>query len=118
MLDNIVASVDFHIILQHLLHSVSAPAPSPRVCPHVDVVPVEMSPVEELLHWTPQHAGQPTHLGRRKSLLRFFMYLITSQRSHMYQMGFCCVGWDCSVMRTNISTICRTVMLETRGETD
>ena len=59
-----MASVSFHIVLQHLLHLV--PVLSPRVGPHVDVVPVEMSPVEELLHGAPQHAGQPAHLGREK----------------------------------------------------
>ena len=57
-----MASVSLHIVLQHLLQFV--PTPGARVGPDVDVVPVEMSPVEELLHGAPQHAGQPAHLDR------------------------------------------------------
>ena len=62
-LDNIVASVSFHVVLQHLLHPVPAPGPGPQVGSHVDVVLVEMSPVEELLHGASQQAGEPAHLA-------------------------------------------------------
>ena len=74
-LDDIVTSVAHDVTLQHLLHLV--PLLSGRAGPHVHVLTVEVPPVkvtllrevrcdqlpvEELLHWAAEEAGEPADL--------------------------------------------------------
>ena len=55
-----MSCVSHHVTLQHLLRLV--PPLSPRVGPHVDVVGVEVLPVEKLFYWTAEETGEPTDL--------------------------------------------------------
>ena len=66
-----MSCVSHHVTLQHLLRLV--PPLSPRVGPHVDVVGVEVLPVEKLFYWTAEETGEPTDLAQVTQLPGFLV---------------------------------------------
>ena len=57
-----MSGVSHHVTLQHLLHLV--PSLSVMVGPHVDIVGVEVFPIEELLDWASEETGEPADLAQ------------------------------------------------------